>query len=376
MDRQGPLSSVRVVEFAGIGPGPFCGMLLADMGADVLRIDRRDAKPAKRHQVTQRGRRSLALDLKNPAAAALCLELVERADIMFEGYRPGVMERLGLGPDVALSRNPSLVYGRMTGWGQTGPLAHSAGHDINYIAISGALHAIGTSARPVVPLNLIGDYGGGALYLAMGLLAALVHARCTGQGQVVDAAMCDGAASLMSYFYGLRAEGSQRRERASNMLDSGAPFYEVYRCSDGEWIALGAIEPQFYAILLEKLGLEHEGLAKQMERDGWPSDKERIAAVIARKSRAEWCAILEGSDACFAPVLEMDEAPAHHHHRARKTFVDLAGVVQPAPAPRFSSTPGAIQGPPPTIGQHNLSALRDWGLSEELIDRLRRDSVI
>lgn len=376
MDRQGPLSSVRVVEFAGIGPGPFCGMLLADMGADVLRIDRRDAKPAKRHQVTQRGRRSLALDLKNPAAAALCLELVERADIMFEGYRPGVMERLGLGPDVALSRNPSLVYGRMTGWGQTGPLAHSAGHDINYIAISGALHAIGTSARPVVPLNLIGDYGGGALYLAMGLLAALVHARCTGQGQVVDAAMCDGAASLMSYFYGLRAEGSHRRERASNMLDSGAPFYEVYRCSDGEWIALGAIEPQFYAILLEKLGLEHEGLAKQMERDGWPSDKERIAAVIARKSRAEWCAILEGSDACFAPVLEMDEAPAHHHHRARKTFVDLAGVVQPAPAPRFSSTPGAIQGPPPTIGQHNLSALRDWGLSEELIDRLRRDSVI
>jgi alpha-methylacyl-CoA racemase len=376
MDRQGPLSSVRVVEFAGIGPGPFCGMLLADMGADVLRIDRRDAKPAKRHQVTQRGRRSLALDLKNPAAAALCLELVERADIMFEGYRPGVMERLGLGPDVALSRNPSLVYGRMTGWGQTGPLAHSAGHDINYIAISGALHAIGTSARPVVPLNLIGDYGGGALYLAMGLLAALVHARCTGQGQVVDAAMCDGAASLMSYFYGLRAEGSQRRERASNMLDSGAPFYEVYRCSDGEWIALGAIEPQFYAILLEKLGLEHEGLAKQMERDGWPSDKERIAAVIARKSRAEWCAILEGSDACFAPVLEMDEAPAHHHHRARKTFVDLAGVVQPAPAPRFSSTPGAIQGPPPPIGQHNLSALRDWGLSEELIDRLRRESVI
>ena len=376
MDRQGPLSSVRVVEFAGIGPGPFCGMLLADMGADVLRIDRRDAKPAKRHQVTQRGRRSLALDLRNPAAAALCLELVERADIMFEGYRPGVMERLGLGPDVALSRNPSLVYGRMTGWGQTGPLAHSAGHDINYIAISGALHAIGTSARPVVPLNLIGDYGGGALYLAMGLLAALVHARRTGQGQVVDAAMCDGAASLMSYFYGLRAEGSQRRERASNMLDSGAPFYEVYRCSDGEWIALGAIEPQFYAILLEKLGLEHEGLAKQMERDGWPSDKERIAAVIARKSRAEWCAILEGSDACFAPVLEMDEAPAHHHHRARKTFVDLAGVVQPAPAPRFSSTPGAIQGPPPTIGQHNLSALRDWGLSEELIDQLRRDAVI
>src|SRR5690349_11692334 len=376
MVRPGPLSSVRVVEFAGIGRGPFCGMLLADMGADVLRIDRRDAKPAKRHQVTERGRRSLALDLKNPAAAQLCLELAERADIMFEGYRPGVMERLGLGPDVALSRNPSLVYGRMTGWGQTGPLAQSAGHDINYIALSGALHAIGTRARPVVPLNLIGDYGGGALYLAMGLLAALVHARLTGQCQVVDAAMCDGAASLMAYFYGERAEGSRRPERAANMLDGGAPFYDVYRCSDGKWIALGAIEPQFHAILLEKLGLQHESVARQMDRDCWPSDKERIAAVIARKSRAEWCAILEETDACFAPVLEMDEAPNHRHLRARETFVELAGVVQPAPAPRFSSTPGAIQGPAPTIGQHNSSALRDWGLSDELIDQLRRDAII
>ena len=377
LDRQGPLFGVRVVEFAGIGPGPFCGMLLADMGADVLRIDRPDAPPAKPHQVTQRGRRSLALDLKNPAAVALCLALLERADIMFEGYRPGVMERLGLGPDIALGRNPKLIYGRMTGWGQTGPLAHAAGHDIDYIAISGALHAIGTNARPVVPLNLIGDYGGGALYLAMGLLAALVHARSTGQGQVVDAAMCDGAASLMSFFYGLRAAGSHRPERAANMLDGGAPFYDVYRCSDGEWIALGAIEPQFYANLLKALGLEEdEAVASQMERDFWPSQSDRLAAVIATKTRAEWCALLEGSDACFAPVLEMDEAPAHRHNRARQTFVELAGVVQPAPAPRFSSTPGAIQGPPPGIGEHNISALRDWGLGEGLIDQLRRDAVI
>jgi alpha-methylacyl-CoA racemase len=376
MGRQGPLSGVRIVEFAGIGPGPFCGMLLADMGADVLRIDRHDAKPAKRHHITQRGRRSLALDLKNPAAVALCLELLARAEVMFEGYRPGVMERLGLGPDIVLSRNPKLVYGRMTGWGQTGPLAYAAGHDINYIAISGALHAIGTAERPVVPLNLIGDYGGGALYLAMGLLAALVHARSTGQGQVVDAAMCDGAASLMSYFYGARAEGSHRPERAANMLDGGAPFYDVYRCSDGKWIALGAIEPQFYALLLKKAGLEDDAPTRQTERNTWPSQKERLAVVVANKSRAEWCAELEGSDACFAPVLEMDEAPTFHHYRERKTFVEIAGVVQPAPAPRFSSTPGAIQGPPPSIGEHNDSALRDWGFNDGEIDQFRRNGVI
>jgi alpha-methylacyl-CoA racemase len=367
---------VRVAEFAGIGPGPFCGMLLSDMGADVLRIDRRDAKPATRHHVTQRGRRSLALDLKNPAAVALCLELLGRADLLFEGYRPGVMERLGLGPDIVLSRNPKLVYGRMTGWGQTGPLAHSAGHDINYIAISGALHAIGTAERPVVPLNLIGDYGGGALYLAMGLLAALLHARRTGQGQVVDAAMCEGAASLMSRFYGAQAEGSHTPERAANMLDGGAPFYDVYRCSDERWIALGAIEPQFYAILLEKAGLKGEPLAEQMERAAWPSLKKKLAAVIATKSRAEWCAILEGSDACFAPVLEMSEAPRYHHYRERKSFVELAGVAQPAPAPRFSATPGAIQGPPPSVGEHNLSALRDWGFDEDDVDQFRRNGII
>jgi alpha-methylacyl-CoA racemase len=373
---QGPLRGIRIVEFAGIGPGPFCGMLLSDMGADVIRIDRKDARPAAPHQITQRGRRSLALDLKTPAAVALCLELFQRAEVVFEVYRPGVMERLGVGPDAALKVNPRLVYGRMTGWGQSGPLAHAAGHDINYIAISGALHAIGTSERPVVPLNLIGDYGGGALYLAMGLLAALIHARQTGEGQVVDAAMCDGAASLMSHFYGMSAAGTHGPRRATNMLDGGAPFYNVYRCADDRWIAFGAIEPQFHALLLEKTGLTNQASSPQMEREGWPTLKEKIAAVIASKSQAEWCAILEGSDACFAPVLDMDEAPAHRHNRARNTFVEIAGVVQPAPAPRFGATPTAVQGPPPSVGEHNTSALRGWGFSEASIEELRRDGVI
>jgi alpha-methylacyl-CoA racemase len=373
---QGPLNGVRIVEFAGIGPGPFCGMLLSDMGADVIRIDRKDAKPAAPHQITQRGRRSLALDLKAPAAVALCLELFTRAEMVFEVYRPGVMERLGLGPDAALKVNPKLVYGRMTGWGQSGPLAHAAGHDINYIAISGALHAIGTGERPIVPLNLIGDYGGGALYLAMGLLAALIHARQTGEGQVVDAAMCDGAASLMSHFYGMSAAGTHGPQRGTNMLDGGAPFYNVYRCADDRWIALGAIEPQFHALLLEKTGLADQAPSPQMEREGWPTLKEKIAAVIASKSQAEWCAILEGSDACFAPVLDMDEAPAHHHNRARNTFVEIGGVVQPAPAPRFAATLTAVQGPPPEIGAHNTSALRDWSFSEARIAALRADGVI
>ncbi len=351
-------------------------MLLSDMGADVIRIDRTDARPAAPHQITQRGRRSLALDLKTPAAVALCLELFQRAEVVFEVYRPGVMERLGLGPDTALKANPKLVYGRMTGWGQSGPLAHAAGHDINYIAISGALHAIGTRERPVVPLNLIGDYGGGALYLAMGLLAALIHARQTGEGQVVDAAMCDGAASLMSHFYGMSAAGTHGPRRASNMLDGGAPFYNIYRCADDRWVAFGAIEPQFYALLLEKTGLTNQASSPQMEREGWPILKEKIAAVIASKSQAEWCAILEGSDACFAPVLDMDEAPAHHHNRARNTFVEIAGVVQPTPAPRFAATPTAVQGPPPTIGEHNSSALGDWGFNKARIEELRRDGVI
>jgi alpha-methylacyl-CoA racemase len=373
---KGPLQGVRVVEFAGIGPGPFCGMLLSDLGADVVRVDRKEARPAAPHHVTMRGRRSLALDLKDPRAVDLCLALLERADMAFEGFRPGVMERLGLGPDVALKRNPKLVYGRMTGWGQEGPLAQAAGHDINYIAITGALHAIGTKERPVPPLNLVGDFGGGALYLAFGMLAALTHARATGEGQVVDAAMCDGAASLMAYFYGFRAEGVMSRERAANRLDGGAPFYDVYRCKDGEWIALGAIEPQFYALLREKAGLDDPAFDEQMDRARWPELKRKLAAVIAGKTRAEWCKMMEGSDVCFAPVLEIDEAPAYPHNRARGTFVEVENVVQPAPAPRFSKTPGGIQRPPPAIGAHGPEVLRDWGIPGARIRELQDLRVI
>ena len=373
---QGPLTGVRIVEFSGLGPAPFCGMLLSDLGADVVRIDRKDARAAQPFHVTHRGRRSLALDLKNAEAIGVCLELFARAEVVFEGFRPGVMERLGLGPEVALKRNPRLVYGRMTGWGQTGPLAHAAGHDINYIAITGALHAIGTRERPVPPLNLIGDFGGGALYLAFGLLAALTHARATGEGQVVDAAMVDGAASLMAYFYGFRAEGVHTKERAANRIDGGAPFYDVYRCADGEWIALGSIEPQFYRLLREKAGLGDPAFDVQMERKRWPDLKEKVARAIAAKTRAEWCAVMEGTDVCFAPVLEMDEAPSHPHNRAREVFVDVAGVVQPAPAPRFALTPGKIQGPPPEIGGDNETCLRDWGLSGDRIGELRDKGVI
>ena len=372
----GPLKGVRVVEFAGLGPGPFCGMLLSDLGADVIRIDRRDAKPARPYHVTHRGRRSVALNLKDPRATELCLELMSRAEIVFEGFRPGVMERLGLGPDVALKRNPRLVYGRMTGWGQDGPLAQAAGHDINYIAITGALHAIGTKERPVPPLNLIGDFGGGSLYLALGLLSALLHARATGQGQVVDAAMVDGAASLMSYFFGFRAEGVHSAERASNRLDGGAPFYDVYECADGQWVALGSIEPQFYALLREKAGLSDPAFDAQMDRSRWPELKAKVAEAIARKTRSEWCALMEGSDVCFAPVLELGEAPLHPHNVARNAFVTVDGVVQPAPAPRFSATPGAVQGPPPGIGAHNVSSLEDWGLPGSMVRDLKDNGVI
>jgi alpha-methylacyl-CoA racemase len=373
---QGPLKGIKVVEFAGLGPAPFCGMLLSDLGADVIRIDRRDTRPAQPHQVTQRGRRSVALNLKDPRATELCLDLMSTAEIVFEGFRPGVMERLGLGPDVALKRNPKLVYGRMTGWGQTGPLAQAAGHDINYIAITGALHAIGTKERPVPPLNLVGDFGGGSLYLALGLLSAVIHARATGKGQVVDAAMVDGAASLMSYFYGFRAEGVHTAVRGENRLDGGAHFYDVYKCADGKWIALGSIEPQFYALLREKAGLTDPAFDAQMDRKRWPELKAKIEAVFVTKTRDEWCAIMENTDVCFAPVLEIDEAPRHPHNAERHAFVEVEGVVQPAPAPRFSETPGAVQGPPPQIGAHNVACLNDWGFSQDHINSLKTQGVI
>src|SRR3954454_4176929 len=294
--RQGPLTGLKVVEFAGIGPGPFCGMLLSDLGADVVRIDRKggSGRGGSPSDITSRGRRSVALDLKDPAAIEACLKLMERADAVFEGFRPGVMERLGLGPDVALKRNPKLVYGRMTGWGQTGPYANAAGHDMNYIAITGALHAIGTAEKPVPPLNLVGDFGGGALYLAFGLLAGVIQARESGKGQVVDCAMSDGAASLMAMFYGMKAAGGWKEERRKNLLDGGAHFYDTYRCSDGKWISIGSIEPQFYALLLEKTGINDPDFARQMDRSIWPDLRAKLAHVIAQKARDEWTEIMGG----------------------------------------------------------------------------------
>lgn len=372
----GPLSGLKIVEFAGIGPGPFCGMLLSDLGADVVRVDRKGSGRASPADVTSRGRRSVALDLKSPDAIEAVLKLLESADGLIEGFRPGVMERLGLGPDVVLKRNPKLVFGRMTGWGQTGPYAKAAGHDMNYIAITGALHAIGTEDKPVPPLNLVGDFGGGALYLAFGLMAGIISARETGKGQVIDCAMSDGAASLMAMFYGFKGAGIWKDERRSNLLDGGAHFYDTYQCADGKWISIGSIEPQFYALLLEKTGITDPAFANQMDRSAWPSLKAKLQDVLRTKTQAEWCAIMDATDICFAPVLDLEEAPKHAHNVARETFVTLEGVVQPAPAPRFSATPGAIQGPPPRIGAHNDEALTDWGFTAAEVAALKEKGAL
>ncbi|MFN3313480.1 MAG: CaiB/BaiF CoA transferase family protein [Hyphomonas sp.] len=362
---QGPLAGIRIVEFAGIGPGPFCGMLLSDMGADVIRIDRPgDGRPGRASDVVGRGRRSIGLNLKDPADVEVALKLLEKADGLIEGFRPGVMERNGLGPDVALARNPKLVYGRMTGWGQTGALAHSAGHDLNYIAITGALHAMGDGdGRPRPPLNLVGDYGGGALYLAMGLLAAIISVKNGGKGQVIDVAMSDGAASLTAMFWGMRAMGIWTDEREANLLDGGAHFYDTYETSDGKWVSIGSIEPQFYAILREKAGLTDPAFDAQMDKSKWPELKQKLMDVIRTKTQAEWNAIMEGTDICYAPVLSMADAPGYRHNVDRGTFVEIEGVVQPAPAPRFSETPPAIQGRPPGLGEHTAQILEDWGVS-------------
>jgi len=338
----GPLAGYRIVEFAGIGPGPFASMMLADMGADVVTLDRVSAK-RNMNSVAGRGRRVVDIDLKAQTAVAQVLDLLEGADALIEGFRPGVMERLGLGPDVVLARNPRLVYGRITGWGQAGPLAQAAGHDINYISITGALAAIGGKDRPVPPLNLVGDFGGGALYLVVGILAALLEARKSGKGQVVDAAMCDGAASLMSMFFDLAASGRWTEGRESNMLDGGAHFYGVYECACGRFISIGAIEPQFYALLREHAGLSDTAFDAQMDRKAWPALKQNLAAIFKSKNRDEWCAIMEGTDICFAPVLTMTEAPQHPHMAAREVFITRHGVLQPAPAPRFSRTPSTAR---------------------------------
>jgi alpha-methylacyl-CoA racemase len=375
--RHGPLAGYTIVELAGIGPGPFAGMLLADMGATVVRIDRaasvKGGDPAKPPiDVLLRGRHSIGLDLKQPDAVEVVLRLVERADALFEGFRPGVTERLGLGPDVCLARNPKLVYGRMTGWGQDGPYAHAAGHDINYIALSGALSAIGRKDQPPTPpLSLVGDFGGGGMFLVVGLLAALLDAQRSGRGQVIDAAMVDGAATLMAPFYGATAAGAWRRERGTNVLDSGAPYYDAYECADGEYLSIGSMEPQFYAELRERVGLGDASWDAQHDRAAWPGRKDEIAAIFRTKTRGEWCALLEHTDVCFAPVLSMTEAPQHPHAVARGAFIDVAGVVQPSPAPRFGGTPGAVQSPPPHAGQHTDDVLAFAGYDDDAVAALR-----
>ncbi len=381
MRRMGPLAGVKVVEIAGIGPGPFCAMLLADMGADVVRVDRagqvRGGDPNDPPKdIMNRGRRSIGVDLKNPAGVGVVLDLVAKADLLIEGFRPGVAERLGIGPDHCFARNPAIVYGRMTGWGQDGPYAPTAGHDINYIALSGTLSTLGRAGEPPTPpINLLGDFGGGGLMLAFGLVSSLVESRTSGQGQVVDAAMVDGAAVLATFIHGFRASGIWTDERGVNMLDTGAHFYDVYECADGEHISLGSIEPQFYAEMLDKLGFTDEELP-QMDRKRWPELKELVAERVRTKTRAEWCSILEGSDVCFAPVLSMAEAPEHPHNVARGTFVDVAGVTQPAPAPRFSRTEATIDRPPPHAGQHTDEVLAHWGLDTEALAELRDSGAI
>ncbi|HKV53658.1 MAG TPA: CaiB/BaiF CoA-transferase family protein [Candidatus Binataceae bacterium] len=378
----GVLSGFRVIELAGIGPAPMCAMLLSDMGADVVRIDRlADAglgiQVETKFSLLNRGRRSIALDLKRPEATETILRMVEKADALIEGFRPGVMERLGIGPDLCLTRNPRLVYGRMTGWGQEGPLAQAAGHDINYIALSGALHSIGRRGEaPVPPLNLVGDFGGGALYLALGVVAGILEAQKSGKGQVVDVAMVDGVASLMTAIYGMHGAGIWTNERGANMLDTGAHYYDVYETKDGKHISIGSIETKFYQELLERSGLKNEELPRQNDRQSWPKMKERIKALFLTKTRDEWCKVMEGTDICFAPVLSMEEAPEHPHNRLRATFVKQGGVTQPAPAPRFSRTPSAIQGPPAVPGEHTEEALGDWGFSPADVDKLRNCGAI
>ncbi|CAI8856386.1 CaiB/BaiF CoA transferase family protein [Pseudomonas sp. IT-P294] len=375
----GVLSGIRVVEFEAIGPAPFGTMLLADMGADVVRIDRpvaaSDLGPkfeGKRKDITGRNRSSVTLDLKQPESVAAALELIERADVLIEGFRPGTMERLGLGPDVALARNPRLVYARMTGWGQTGPMADRAGHDLNYIALSGVLSAIGPAGgRPVPPLNLVGDYGGGGMLLAMGVLAALVNVQRGGAGQVVDAAMTEGAAQLGSVIWGLLAGGHWNEQRGSNLLDGGAPWYDTYETRDGQHMSIGPIESRFYAQMLEILGLANAGLPGQHDRAGWPALREAFSAAFRTRTRDQWAEAFEGSDACVAPVLGFAEASEHPHSRARGSFIEVDGVVQPVPAPRFLGTPSAQPRPAPQRGEHGHNALRDWGFDAVAIERLR-----
>ena len=374
----GPLAGIKVVEMAAIGPVPFCAMMLSDMGADVIRIDRLKQKGSgHRANVLYRGRKSIAVDLKDSQGVDVAMKLINKCDAVIEGFRPGVMERLGLGPEVCLNQNPKLVYGRMTGWGQQGKLSQAAGHDINYISLAGALGSMGYPDRPPTPpLNLIGDFGGGAMYLLSGVLAALLERQSSGKGQVIDAAMTDGTASLLSGFYGMMAMGMWTNDRYKNRLDGGAFYYGSYECADGKHISLGSLEPQFYALLLEKCGIEDEIFGEQLDQEAWPLKRQRMEAIFKTKTRNQWCEILEGTDVCFAPVLDLKEAPYHPHNKERKTFVNFEGVTQPAPAPRFSRTQGTIQSSANLTGENSEEILERWGFTSDQISKLRENSVI
>ena len=362
----GPLAGIKIIEIGGLGPGPFAGMMLADMGAEVILVERKvDPSLTRLPDCNRRGKRSIAINLKSPEGVETLLALVEKTDVLFEGFRPGVMERLGVGPEECMKRNPKLIYGRMTGWGQEGPLAHAAGHDINYISLSGPLAAIGDKGgSPHIPLNLIGDYGGGAMFLVTGILAALLETQRSGKGQVIDVAMTDGSAVLMSLFYTLNQMGMWNNNRGTNFLDGGSHFYNVYETKDGKYISIGSIEPQFYKLLIEKLELDTEVFASQLDPTRWEEQKAVLIPLFKKKTREEWCELLEGSDVCFAPVLDYKEAPKHPHHIARKAYCEIDGFTQPSPAPRFSRTPSQVQFGSRAAGEDTEEVLRDWGIRD------------
>ena len=366
----GPLDGIKVLEFSGIGPGPYCGMLLADLGADVIRLSKINQKGiANKFDIHNRSKRTIVADLKNPNVIKEVLKLIGKVDVVFEGFRPGVMEKLGLGPDACMKMNQALIYGRMTGWGQVGPMSQQAGHDINYISLSGALNSIGRKdSKPSAPLNLIGDYGGGGMHLAVGILSALINSMRTGKGQVVDSAMIDGSLSLMSFFFSLQEMGYWEDQRESNLLDGAAHFYDTYECLDNKFIAIGSIEPQFYSILLEKLELQDPKFQDQMNKAIWPELKELIASKVKLKTRDDWCEIFEESDACVSPVLDMSEAKLHKHNITRNAFVDIDGFNQPSPSPRFSKDPLKIKHNSKEVGHDNDSVCDEFNLDKKLFN--------